>query len=120
MSLTVVDVGRSLLEAEREPPSETTQRLHDSAHVRWDLIVLQPGERWEPPLADLEERHVLVLHGHGTFRVDAERETLGGGQLLVLDPGAALVVEDDDREPLQLLVGLTPLPRDASPDEGSS
>ncbi len=90
------------------PDRTGVQRFHESPQSVWAVLTVAPGERWEAPPADAEERSFVVLAGVATFTVDAWRESLASGHTLHAEPGAAVVIRNEGEEPLTALLATTP------------
>lgn len=90
------------------PAVTGVKRFHESPQSAWSVVTVAPGERWEAPAADAEERSFVVLGGVATFTVDAWRESLSSGHTLHAEPGATVAIRNEGEEPLTALLATTP------------
>ena len=109
MSMSVADLGELLT-----APAAGAVDCHPvlaGGHSEWSLLRLPPDATWTAPDADLEERALLMLQGFATIEVDALRQSVGSGHLLIVDAGATLTVHNDHTTPLSAVVVVSPRSR---------
>lgn len=89
--------------------------LSATARALLDLYCVAPGQSQKAHTHDAQDKIYYVLEGAGRFSLGGVEEILGPGEALVARAGVEHGLVNDGREPLLVLVIVTPPPPHAKP-----